>query len=184
MSTLVTGSPRTGTLERSRTAVRPPRTATAPDESVRCQRRRTMRLFAAGAAGLVPWTVVMAVTLPAEHQVHQWRLTWAGFDVLLIAALTTTAVLGRRRHPAAILTALLTAVLLICDAWFDVSLDVGSGDIWLSAGMALFVELPVAAVLIHRAYSVISSMPWPPRPAATPPPLPLPLPAEEGTPAA
>ncbi|MFL6075491.1 MAG: hypothetical protein ACJ73S_19045 [Mycobacteriales bacterium] len=124
-----------------------------------------MRLFAAGAAGMVPWTVVMALTLPAEHQVHQWRLTWAGFDVLLIAALAATAVLGRRRHPAALLTSLLTAVLLICDAWFDVSLDVGSRDIWLSAGMALFVELPVAAVLICRAYAVISSLSWPPRPA-------------------
>lgn len=169
MSTLVTGSV-TGPVAVSlrgatRELARTPGRAPGGDDQVRCQRRKMMRLFAAGAAGMVPWTVVMAVTLPAEHQVHQWRLTWAGFDVLLIAALATTAVLGRRRHPAALLTSLLTAVLLICDAWFDVSLDVGSGDIWLSAGMALFVELPVAAVLIYRTYRVISAMTWPPRQA-------------------
>src|SRR2546423_13488845 len=99
MSTLVTGALRTGTRERSRTPVRPPETAAVPDKAddpVRCQRRRTMRLFAAGAAGLLPWTVVVAVTPPAEHQVHQLPLTRAGFHVLPIAALDPPAAPGRR----------------------------------------------------------------------------------------
>jgi hypothetical protein len=112
----------------------------------------------AGAVALVPWTVLLALTLPTEHKVHQWGVAWAGFDVLLIVALTATAVLGWRRHPAGILSAAATAVLLICDAWFDVSLDIGSPDIWTSAALALFVELPVATFLIHRVYTVISAM--------------------------
>ena len=81
-----------------------------------------------------------ASTLPAAAGC---RTAWAGFDVLLISALTATAVLGWRRHPAGILPAAVAAVLLVCDAWFDVSLDVGTPDIWLSAALALFVELPV-----------------------------------------
>jgi hypothetical protein len=102
--------------------------------------------------------VLLALTLPADHEVHQWRVAWAGFDVLLILALTATGVLGWRRHPAGILSAAVTAVLLMCDAWFDVSLDIGAPDIWASAALALFVELPVAAFLIHRVYVVFSAM--------------------------
>lgn len=125
---------------------------------LRGRRPRGLRLFAAGAVALVPWTALLVMTLPTEHQVHQWSVAWAGFDVLLILALTATAVLGWRRHPAGILAAAVTAALLICDAWFDVSLDIGSPDIWGSAALALFVELPVATFLIHRVYTVFSAM--------------------------
>lgn len=126
------------------------------------RRRHTAELLAACAACLVPWTVMLAMTLPTSRDVHDWRLTWVGFDVLLIAALATTALLAWRRSRSVILYAHATAVLLICDTWFDISLDAGTGDVWMAGGLALLTELPLAAFLIHRAHLLIALLPWPP----------------------
>jgi hypothetical protein len=121
-------------------------------------RRRAFDLLAMCAVGLVPWTVLLATTLPKEYHVHHWQLTWVGFDVLLIAAMGTTAILGWRRRISVVVSALLTATLLVCDAWFDVGLDIGTGDVWLAVALAVFVELPVAGFLIHRVHALISSL--------------------------
>jgi hypothetical protein len=128
------------------------------DRIRRRQRRHAFDLLAMCAVGLVPWTVLLATTLPQEYHVHHWQITWVGFDVLLIAAIATTAILGWRRRLSVVVSALLTATLLVCDAWFDVSLDLGTGDVWLAVALAVFVELPVAGFLIHRVHALISSM--------------------------
>lgn len=114
------------------------------------RRRHGLELLSVCVAGLVPWTVVLGLTLPTGRSIHSWRLTWVGFDVMLIVAMACTAFFGLRRHRAVLASALATAVLLICDAWFDVSLDIGTPDIWMSVGLAVFAELPMAAFLIHR----------------------------------
>ncbi|MFE5375962.1 hypothetical protein [Streptomyces mirabilis] len=119
--------------------------------------RHTLKLLAVCLIGLVTWTVLLALTLPTEHQVHQWRVTWVGFDALLGVAMASTAFFGWRQHRAVLASTLTTAILLICDAWFDVSLDFGTSDIWMSAGLAAFAELPLATFLIHRAHSLLSA---------------------------
>ena len=130
-------------------------------ERVRRHRRHTLELLTVCAVGLIPWTVLLAVTLPSGYEVHQWRLTWVGFDVLLVVAMASTALLGWRRNRAVILAALTTSVLLICDAWFDVSLAFGTSEVWWSAALALFVELPLAFYLIRRVMGMISLAHWP-----------------------
>ena len=142
-------------------------TATDVLERVRRHRRHTLELLTVCAVGLVPWTVVLALTLPSEYKVHQWRVSWVGFDVLLVVAMASTAILGRLRHRAVIVSGLAMAVLLICDAWFDVSLAFGTSEVWLSAALAVFVELPLAAFLIHRVMGMISLAQWPSAEAAT-----------------
>ncbi len=135
------------------------------DETARCdqlperRRRLTLELLVLGAVALLGWTVLLGLTLPSTHEVHQWRASWVGFDALLIVSLAATAILGWRRHRAVVMSGLATAVLLICDAWFDVSLDFGSRDIVLSGALAVFVELPMAALLIRRAYVFIAAAP-------------------------
>jgi hypothetical protein len=120
------------------------------------QRRLTLELLLVCAVGLVPWTAVLALTLPAQYEVHEWRVTWVGFDILMVVAMTSTAIFGwRRRGRQAAMSALATAVLLICDAWFDVSLAFGTPGIWESAALAVFVELPLAAFLVHRVHALI-----------------------------
>ncbi|MET7486373.1 hypothetical protein [Streptomyces sp. NPDC005538] len=136
-------------------------------ERIRRHRRNTLELLTVCAVGLVPWTVLLAFTLPSGYEVHQWRLTWVGFDVLLVVAMASTALLGWRRHRAVIVAALATAVLLICDAWFDVSLAFGTSDVWFAAALAVFAELPLAFYLIHRVLGMISLVQWPSAPPTT-----------------
>ena len=136
-------------------------------ERVRRHRRHTLELLTVCAVTLVPWTVVLALTLPSGYEVHQWRLTWVGFDILLVVAMASTALLGWRRNRAVVLAALTTSVLLICDAWFDVSLAFGTSEVWLSAALALFVELPLAVYLIRRVMAMISLAQWPSADTAT-----------------
>jgi hypothetical protein len=89
-----------------------------------------------------------------------------GFDVMLLAGMAATAVLGLLRRRAVVIPALVTAVLLVCDAWFDVSLDLGTSGVWASSLLAVFVELPMAAFLFHRAYTLLRLL-WEPREPGT-----------------
>ncbi|MFI7405495.1 hypothetical protein ACIBW9_34330 [Streptomyces sp. NPDC049541] len=137
----------------------------APDndllERARRHRRHTLELLTVCAVALVPWTVLLAVTLPSGYQVHHWRVTWVGFDVLLVVGMASTVLLGWLRHRAVIVAAVATALLLICDAWFDVSLAFGTPEIWLSSALAVFAELPLAFYLIRRVTGMISLAQWP-----------------------
>ncbi|MER6375449.1 hypothetical protein ABT255_45540 [Streptomyces mirabilis] len=130
-------------------------------ERIRRHRRHTLELLTVCALGLVPWTVLLAMTLPSVYEVRQWRVTWVGFDALLMVAMAATALLGWLRHRAVIVSATATAVLLICDAWFDVSLAFGTAGVWLSAVLAACVELPLAFYLIRRVMGMLSLAQWP-----------------------
>lgn len=169
------------------TEIRPParlpgpaRVARRPDSDTACatpsaydrRRRHTVELLAVSALGLVVWTIMLGLTLPTDYRVHAWRTTWVGFDVLLLAALAATAVLAWRRHRAALVTSVATAVLLICDAWFDVSLDFGTPAVWGSAALAAFVELPIAGFLLHRVYALLQ-LKWDVPQQAQRPPAPI-----------
>jgi hypothetical protein len=119
------------------------------------RRRHIVELLALSTVGLVPWTIALGLTLPSDYRVHAWRTTWVGFDVLLLLALAATAVLAWRRHRAGLVSAVATAVLLICDAWFDISLDFGTSAVWAAVALAVFVELPLAGFLLHRVYTLL-----------------------------
>ncbi len=70
-------------------------------------------LFAAGALVLVPWIVYLGLALPERSTDRHYNLAWVGFDLLLLFAMTRTALLawkgpapgpaagGRDGHPAA-----------------------------------------------------------------------------------
>lgn len=131
-------------------------------ERIRRQRRYTLQLLTVSAVGLVPWTVLLWFTLPSGYTVRQWRTAWVGFDALLVLAMASTTVLGWRRHRGVVVAAVGTAALLICDAWFDVSLALGTPGVWLSTALAVGVELPLAAFLIRRVCGMLSLAQWPP----------------------
>jgi hypothetical protein len=118
--------------------------------------RRLLLVFLAGAAVfLVPWTVYLANTLPIRFDTGQWNLAWVGFDTGLGCCFAVACWLGWCRHRAAVPMLAATATLLCCDAWFDVLLDWASPDRWTSVAMAVGAELPIAALLLWRARTLL-----------------------------
>jgi hypothetical protein len=117
-------------------------------------RRIRLVLMVSATIGLIPWIVYLSLTLPEKYVAHNWTATWVGFDVLLLAFLAATALLGLLRRQLLVLTAFTTGVLLICDAWFDV-LTAGPGDRWLSGLTAVLGELPLAILLISGSLRIL-----------------------------
>jgi hypothetical protein len=109
--------------------------------------RRSALFLVACVAGLIPWTVGLAVTLPRRYVVGTWTLTWTGFDVALIGCFTVTAWALWKQRQIALPAAITTAVLLLCDAWFDLLTAHRGGGLLVSATTAVFGEIPIAFVM-------------------------------------
>ncbi len=110
---------------------------------------------AGGAVFLLPWIVVLGVTLPARFEVRNWPLAWVGFDLLMAAGLALVGWLAYRRDPRLVPAACSTATIAVVDAWFDVTTSAGSPELAGAVLMAVGGELPLAAfclVVAHRAY--------------------------------
>jgi hypothetical protein len=116
------------------------------------QRRRFVLAVVSACAVLAAWIYAQAETLPARYIVGHWDTAWVGFDVMLLASLATVGWAAWRRHELFPASALATAVLLVCDAWFDVMTSSGGADTVESLVSALIVELPLAACLAFLAY--------------------------------
>lgn len=122
--------------------------AVPPPPVVRGLPRWAAPVFCAFGAVLVPWTLWLAVSLPTRHVSSHYDLAWSGFDVALAGALVATGV-GLLRHAAwAQSAAAVAATLLICDAWFDVTLSASGAEQSIALVTAVFAELPVAAACI------------------------------------
>ncbi|HEX7084705.1 MAG TPA: hypothetical protein VF186_11370 [Gaiellaceae bacterium] len=109
---------------------------------------RTLVVTVFGAAGLalLPWTALLASTLTPDHVTHRWDIAWAGFDVALALAFLATAAAAWRRSPWVGVLAGVTGTMLVTDAWFDVILEASGDDLRTAIAMAVFAELPAAAV--------------------------------------
>ena len=91
-----------------------------------CATHRLGRLVAlAVGLFLLPWSVVLGITLPASTFVPDWSLAWMGLDFAEAVAALLTAVLLRRGSPRASLPAMAGAGVLFADAWFDVCTSPG-----------------------------------------------------------
>jgi hypothetical protein len=80
-----------------------------------------LSLMTGGAVFMIPWIVYLGFTLPESYTVRDWPLTWLGFDSLLVAFMAATAILTWLHRQVLVLPAFTTGVLLLCDAWFDVT---------------------------------------------------------------
>lgn len=115
-------------------------------------------VFLVCAAVLVPWTVLLFLTLPPRYGAHHWHLAWSGFDLALVLALATTAVTIMRRSAFGELAATVTGTLLLCDAWFDVLTSHGTADVVQAAASALLIELPLACLCFWAARNLARAM--------------------------
>lgn len=114
-------------------------------------RRRLAFALAVVALLLVPWTVFITATLPAEHHTPHWALAWGGFDVALAAAAATTAWATARAPDWLPLPASITGTLLVCDAWFDVLTAQPGAELREAILTAALAEVPLAALCFWLA---------------------------------
>jgi len=117
-------------------------------------RRIRLVLMIGAIAGMIPWTIYLAITLPDRYVTYNWTMTWVGFDILLVLFMVATMVLGLLRRQLLILAAFTTGVLLACDAWFD-AMTAAPADRWLSILTAVLAELPLAVLLITGALRIL-----------------------------
>jgi hypothetical protein len=118
--------------------------------------RRLGAVFSAIACVvLAAWIVVLVLTLHKHYTATHWRLAWVGFDMVELVAFAVTAWAFWRGRQIVIACLLITGTLLCCDAWFDVILDLGTSDMWMSIASAVFIELPLAFLLLNAARRLI-----------------------------
>jgi hypothetical protein len=123
--------------------------APEPENKVLIDEARVVRwagpLFVLFSLILLPWTIYLGETLPSRQLSPNYDTAWAGFDVILLIALASTAYFALRRSRYLSTAATATATLLVVDAWFDV-LTTPSAQRPESIVLAVLVELPLAAV--------------------------------------
>jgi hypothetical protein len=100
---------------------------------------------------LAGWIGYLTVTLPPFYRAGSWRGAWVGFDFALLVSFAVTGWAAWRRRQVLIIALVVLASLLLCDAWFDVVLDVRTAGFWESLTSALVVELPLAVFTIAMA---------------------------------
>jgi hypothetical protein len=133
------------------------------DRRQRNRRRMGMTILLCACLFLAPWIVYLALSLPQHYEAGAWQVAWVGLDIMELAALGTTVYLIWRRRQLAIVAAVITGTLLVCDAWFDVTLSAGRDDFWITILTAVFGELPLAALLflfVARVLSLTVRMAW------------------------
>lgn len=123
----------------------------------RFQRRRRLSLliFMGSCVVLAVWIAVLILTLPRHYTASHWRGAWVGFDVALLFAFAATAWASWRERQVLIICLAVTGTLLVCDAWFDLLLDIGTPEFWMSAVSAAVAELPLAFLLLTAARRLV-----------------------------
>lgn len=107
-------------------------------------------LIAAGLV-MVPWLFVLAAGLPSSTTAAHWSTAWVGLDAMEALGLVTTGVLLLRRDVRFRFAATAEAVLLLVDAWFDVTTAAPGLDRATAVAMAVCLEIPIALLCARLA---------------------------------
>ena len=121
------------------------------DPKVRMRRRIALAIVIACCLFLAVWIVVLALTLPTRYKAGGWRGAWVGLDIVELLALASVAWTAWRGKQLLIVCMIVTATLMCCDAWFDLTLDWGTRAFSFSLLSAIFAELPVALMMVLGA---------------------------------
>lgn len=119
--------------------------------ALRSTRERLLILLTATAIAELLWVIYLGWTLPRHYVANHWEVAWVGLDVAEIGMLLATAWAAWRQRAVVILFSIVLATLLIVDAWFDIT-TARRGDLLQGALLAVFVEIPLAALLLWIAW--------------------------------
>ncbi len=95
------------------------------------------------------------LTLPASATDGHWALAWVGVDSSEALALFATGWLLLRADNRCVLAATATAVLLLTDAWLDLTSAAPGGELLTAIAMAVFAEVPIALACVALALRLI-----------------------------
>lgn len=138
-----------------RRLARPADDLLASTTSISRLRRLRLTVVIGATVALIPWTVYLGLTLPDRHVARNWSVTWVGFDALLLVMFAVTAMLGVLRRQLLVLATFASGILLVCDAWFDIT-TAGSGQLWRAVGTAVLLEIPIAVLLISSSLRLVA----------------------------
>jgi len=122
-----------------------------PRTALRTTRERLFLLLTVVAACEIVWTIYLGFSLPRHYVANHWYLAWVGLDVAEIALLVAAAWAAWYRRAILIAITVALATLLFMDAWFDVT-TARHGDLFESAMLAIFAELPLAMAALWIAW--------------------------------
>jgi len=111
--------------------------------------------FIFGSIITVPWTIYLSQSLPTRHTFRHWDIAWVGLDILLIASLLITGVLTYLKSLWVVIAASATSMLLLIDAWFDLTGAHKGLELHEAEAAALLFELPIAIISLHVAYTAL-----------------------------
>jgi hypothetical protein len=102
----------------------------------------------------IVWTIYIGWQLPRDYVANHWDLAWVGLDSAQVLLLLCTAWAAWRRRAVLVIFSSGAAMLLLVDAWFDVT-TARRGDVSQSILMACFVEIPSAMVLLWMSWRTL-----------------------------
>jgi hypothetical protein len=127
----------------------------------RGMRARLGLAYVVAGVAMIPWVFYLSLTLPASATDGHWALAWVGLDSCEALALFVTGRLLLRADNRCALAAMATAVLLLTDAWFDVTSAAPGDELLTAIAMAVFAEIPIALACIALALR-LTRYPFPP----------------------
>lgn len=116
------------------------------------------RFYIALAVLLVPWILYLAITLPQRHVVHNWDAAWVGFDIILLVAVITTAILAFRQSRWVVIVSAFAGGLLLADTWFDIMTSRAGLEMSWSLVLGLVVQIPLAVVSLLIAITTLDRL--------------------------
>ena len=108
-------------------------------------------LYLVLAVLLIPWIVYLGLELPERATSSHWDIAWVGFDAMEFAALALTGWFAYLRSTWIEVAATAAAVMLVVDAWFDVTTANGGWNLTQAVILGVGIELPLAAVSLWLA---------------------------------
>lgn len=109
--------------------------------------------FLGAAAVLLPWMVVLGISLPATESARHWAVAWMGLDLMETTALAVTGWLVLRRDLRVGMAASAAGAFLLADAWFDITTAQPTWDVLQATMLAVFVELPLVVLCATVAFT-------------------------------
>jgi hypothetical protein len=125
------------------------------DPRLRRRQRLGLVIMAACCVGLAGWIAILILTLPGRYTSSDWRAVWVGLDVAELLGFAATAWAAWHQRQLVIFFMIMTGTLLLCDAWFDLTLDYGTSGFTGSILSAVLAEFPLAFLLFAGARRLV-----------------------------